>query len=479
MPIGGDRLKIRPKKDKEVNKLKGKIFSVLFALVLVLSLVAGGVLLRATPVEAQGTTINVPAENATIQIAVNTASPGDTILVAANLTANYTENVVITTNNLTIRGAGSANTTVSANVTSNPVFTVSANNTTIMGFTITGATGSSGILLAAGSCKIDSANISGNYNGIQIAGSENRIRRNTITGNSNYGIYFVSNAIGDGWNDVQYNNITGNTKYGAYADMKAGEPYWMQGAGFIYWGDDGGPSGSGPGTTGDAVNDYVWYNPWLNDSYSTILASGVADISMAIPLRTGWNTLSTPLALTGTDNANQWNQIVSNSGLTYFVDLLEAFIYDPDATPSWVQLTAGSDTVLEPLDAVFIKMASPGTVTLKVSIAPNPPPTKTLSQGWNLLGAAMAITERELEMWKVLKSVEQTYDGQVGYIMVVSPPLATQPPGVYVRGQEGEAGTDWADWQKMDFGRGYWIYMENIDEMAGFGSTPITARVWD
>lgn len=454
--------------------MKRKIASGLLALVLVFSLVAGVVLLRATPVKAQGTTINVPTDNATITIAITTAQPGDII----NVTANLSENVVVNKNNLTIQGAwGSANTTITADDAAQPVFTVTANNTTIKGFTVTGATSSSGVLLAAASCKIDSDNISGNYNGIQIAGSENRIRRNTITGNSNYGIYFVSSTIGDGWNDVQYNNITGNTKYGAYADIKPGEPYWKQGAGFIYWGDDSGPSGSGPGT-GDAVNDYVWYNPWLNDFYSTILASGVADISMAIPLRTGWNTLSTPLALTGVGSANRWNQIVTNSGLTYDVDLLQAFTYDPD-TPAWVPLTAVSTTPLNPLDAVFIQMASPGMVTLKVSIAPTPPPTKTLSAGWNLLGSAMVITDRELEMWKVLKSVEQTPAGKVGYIMVVSPPLATQPSWVYVRGQEGTAGTEWADWQKMDFGRGYWIYMENIDEMAGFGSTPITARVWD
>ena len=93
----------------------------------------------------------------------------------------------------------------------------------------------------------------------------------------------------------------------------------------------------------------------------------------------------------------------------------------------------------------------------------------------------MAITERELEMWKVLISVAYTPDGKIGYDMVVSPPLASQPPWVYVRGQEGiTAQTQEAfQWEKMEFGRGYWIYMENPDELAGFASTPITARVWD
>ena len=444
--------------------MRRKIFSVLLALVLVLSMVAGGVLPRAAPVEAQGTTINVPGDNATITIAINTASPGDII----NVTANLSENVVVNKNNLTIQGAwGSANTTITATNPAQPVFNVTANNTTIKGFAITGATSSSGVLLAGGSNKIDSDNISGNYNGIQITGSQNRIRRNTITGNSNYGIYFVSDVIGDGWNDVQYNDITGNTNYGAYADIKTGEPYWKQGVGFTYWGDASGPGGSGPGT-GDAVNQHVWYNPWLNNSYSTILASGIADISMAITLEVGWNTLSTPLALTG--DSNNWNEIVTNSSLTY----AQAFTYSPSS--GWGELTTGNTTVLNPLDAVFIKMTSNGMVILKVSTSTNPPPTKTLDAGWNLIGSSMAITDRELEMWKVLKSLDTTPGGLVGYDMVVSPPLATQPPWVYVRGQEEVSGFEW---EKMDFGRGYWIYMENSDEMAGFGSTPITAKVWD
>ena len=447
--------------------MKRRIFSVLFALLLVLSLAGGGVLPRAAPVEAQGTIINVPADNATIQIAVNTASEGDTILVSANLTDNYTENVVITTNNLTIRGAGSANTTVEAANPNNPVFTVSANNTTIEDFTISGATSSSGVRLDGSSCKIDSDNISGNQHGIWVTGTQNRVLRNTITGNSGYGVRLPGTTE---WNEVTYNDVTNNGSCSIYAEPVPGDPYWMQWAGFNYWGDVSGPGGSGPGT-GDGVNQYVWYNPWLNTSFSTILASGIADISMAIPLEVGWNTLSTPLALA--NDSNNWNEIVTNSSLTY----AQAFVYSPSS--GWGELTTGNTTVLQPLDAVFIKMTSNGMAILKVSTATNPPPTTTLAAGWNLIGSSMTITDRELEMWKVLKSVDQTSTGDTGYIMVVSPPLATQPPWVYVRGQEGTAGTEWENWEKMDFGRGYWIYMENADDMAGFGSTPITARVWD
>ena len=139
-------------------------------------------------------------------------------------------------------------------------------------------------------------------------------------------------------------------------------------------------------------------------------------------------------------------------------------------------MNSSNTTYLEPLDAVVIKMSQEGWVTLKVSTSVNPPGTRLLKQGWNLMGAAMAIMEKELEMWKVLVSVAHTSDGKVGYDQVVSPPLATQPSWVYVRGQEEESGFEW---KKMKFSRAYWIYMENEDTMAGFSSTPITARVWE
>ena len=66
--------------------MKRKIFSILFALVLVLTLS----LVTAVPVSAA--IINVPADYATIQLAINAAGPGDTINVAAGTYAGAVVN---------------------------------------------------------------------------------------------------------------------------------------------------------------------------------------------------------------------------------------------------------------------------------------------------------------------------------------------------------------------------------------------------
>jgi nitrous oxidase accessory protein NosD len=74
-----------------------KIFSILFVLVLAVGLG----LVTAAPVSADGTIINVPGDHLTIQEAIDAASDGDTVMVAAGL---YEENVVID-KSLTLQGA--------------------------------------------------------------------------------------------------------------------------------------------------------------------------------------------------------------------------------------------------------------------------------------------------------------------------------------------------------------------------------------
>jgi len=79
--------------------LKRKIFSVLLTLVMLLTMS----IVTAAPVGAEPVTIEVPADHTTIQAAINAASEGDTINVAAG---TYTENIDVD-KHVKIIGAGS------------------------------------------------------------------------------------------------------------------------------------------------------------------------------------------------------------------------------------------------------------------------------------------------------------------------------------------------------------------------------------
>ena len=134
----------------------------------------------AYPVEASPGTIYVPDDYPTIQQAVDNATSGDTIIVRDG---NYTENVVVVTDNLTITSEnGTAFTVVEAANPDADVFNITASYVTLSGFGIEGATGDwmAGIYLSGAS----SGNISQNivrYNCIGIY--LNQSSNSTVAGN--------------------------------------------------------------------------------------------------------------------------------------------------------------------------------------------------------------------------------------------------------------------------------------------------------
>ncbi|MBN2487753.1 MAG: right-handed parallel beta-helix repeat-containing protein [Methanosarcinaceae archaeon] len=167
-----------------------------FFLVLALFFINAGI--------ATAAIIVVPDVNSsTIQAAITNASNGDTILVSAG---TYTENVNVTKELTIISASGNPdNTIVQASDTSDYIFNVTADNVTINGFNITGATTSYGIYCYGVQHGNISDNIfSGNDHGIYLeSSSNNTISNNNANLNVHSGIYLYSNS--------NHNTVSSNT----------------------------------------------------------------------------------------------------------------------------------------------------------------------------------------------------------------------------------------------------------------------------
>ncbi len=239
--------------------MKEKLLYVFVALAMLAGFLQGGV---PTPVSASPTIIHVPGDYATIQAAIDAASPGNTILVASG---NYTENINVN-KSVIIQSVNGANvTTVQAANSTDHVFEVTADNVTIALFKIRGASGQdkAGIYVGNGRHNVKMAYniIADNHRGIslsyadnnQIIGNDistvtaggylgpgilldhannNAILQNTLKSNTYYGIYLYfatynrieGNDISNNWggivmdrgqnNTLTGNNITANTAQG-------------------------------------------------------------------------------------------------------------------------------------------------------------------------------------------------------------------------------------------------------------------------
>jgi parallel beta-helix repeat protein len=164
------------------------------------------------------------ADFTTIQEAVTAANAGDTIIVKDG---TYTENVVVD-KSLVIRSEnGAEQTIVQAANTNADVFKVTAENVTIDGFTVSGATsmGRSGIVIwgsSSGSCTVINNKCVGNNRGItmEVSTKDNTISKNTCTRNDYYGIY-LTNATGNFITDNICANNTDGSGFALYLADKA------------------------------------------------------------------------------------------------------------------------------------------------------------------------------------------------------------------------------------------------------------------
>src|SRR5579859_344688 len=153
------------------------------------------------------TTINVPADQPTIQAAINAASNGDTVLVAPG---TYVENLNFNGKAITVTSSGGAALTVVDGNSAGTVVTFENNegaNSVLNGFTLQNGLGTNsfpawgwggGIFIYYASPTISNNVIRGNRAvggvGIEIQGGSAVIRDNTITGNTWGG----SSCCGDG-----------------------------------------------------------------------------------------------------------------------------------------------------------------------------------------------------------------------------------------------------------------------------------------
>ena len=196
-----------------MNKdIKYLVFGICVAFVLLCAFAGVGVSVTL----ASATTIYVPDNYAKIQWAIDSASVGDTIVVRDG---TYVENIIdINKPHLTIRSEnGSANCVVQAAKSYYHVFNVTADNVTIKGFTVTGATGyyKAGIYLYNSDyCRIENVIASNNWIGIRLYSSSNNTIYNNNASNNIDGIHLHSSSS----NTIANNTANSNYRYGIYVD---------------------------------------------------------------------------------------------------------------------------------------------------------------------------------------------------------------------------------------------------------------------
>lgn len=162
-----------------------------------------------TPLHAA--TIQVPDDYKTIQEAVNSASPGDFILVGDG---EYSENVVVKKTVILKSANGPSKSLIRAAVKTKPaVILKEVDGATVAGFTLTGS-GKAGLsLLKTRNSRIVNNRADNNYNGVTLESSDHNIlSNNTANSNVSYGFYLLRSKS----NRMEKNNANSNQDQGIF-----------------------------------------------------------------------------------------------------------------------------------------------------------------------------------------------------------------------------------------------------------------------
>jgi parallel beta-helix repeat protein len=151
------------------------------------AIVVGLALASAQPAAA-ATTIRVPQDQPTIQAGIDTASPGDTVLVAAGL---YVENIDFRGKEITVKSESGRNVTIIDGGHVGPVVRINASSgqrPVLRGFTIRNGANEGGVVTSGGPAVIEKNKITGNATcgeggGVDASFSSAVIRQNMITNN--------------------------------------------------------------------------------------------------------------------------------------------------------------------------------------------------------------------------------------------------------------------------------------------------------
>jgi hypothetical protein len=299
-----------------------------------------------------------------------------------------------------------------------------------------------------------------------------RIKRNYIHDNAEEAIKLITagtttstTALIAGVLEIMYNDIVGNAQVsGIYAiqnSLLEATATAQVTAQYNWFGDASGPTvTANVGGTGNTVGTYVVYSPWLYKSRTDVVADNVAYGAARMNLVSGWNTLSTPVKLI--EAADAIDELIP-SGMTI------AYYYD---ATGWHQIIG--TYVLNPCNAVYVKMSTTASPLLKFDAGAFSTPSKALSAGWNLISLA-SLSSSGKRMDYAVASVALTAAGLPGYSQVVSPSMNASQTDIY-----GTSGSGWASSYgetstagTMYAGLGYWVYMQNAATLAGFEITPI------
>ena len=189
---------------------------------------------------------------------------------------------------------------------------------------------------------------------------------------------------------------------------------------------------------------------WVNHTATTAPHQNVSSFTVA--LNSGWNLFSTPIVLE--QGHSQFSQVFPLEEQEKMVMALGwdgSLWYTPQATDDVTPLYAFY---------IIVKDGETANATILPATVPSSPPVRSLTSGWNLIGPAPAYQDGGFAPKPVEDSLI-TIDGN--YSIVLSPGL-NQQGWSYV---QGDPSTDLLPY------KGYWVYMNNPDTLAGFSTTPL------